>query len=115
MSDFDYLSLSGRNLKAFLAVIEEGSVGGAAQRLGVTQSAVSHTLDRLREMLGDPLFVRSGRNIVPTAHALAAAEQARAVLDGMRALAGAGPFSAAGATMRLTVAANDLQRDVLLP
>jgi hypothetical protein len=48
-----------------LAVVEEGSVTRAAQRLGVTQSAVSHLLDKLRAIVGDPLFVKSGRGIVP--------------------------------------------------
>lgn len=115
MSDFDYLSLSGRNLKAFLAVVEEGSVTRAAARLGLTQSAVSHTLERLRSLVGDPLFVRSGRNVVPTARALVMAERARQVVDGFHDLASSGEFRPQGARLRLVVAANDLQRDVLLP
>ena len=115
MSDFDPLGLSGRNLQAFLAVIEEGSVTAAAKRLGLTQSAVSHTIERLRALVGDPLFVRCGRNVVPTAHALAMAAQAEDVVERMKAFAGIGGFDPAGAALSLVVAANDLQRDVLLP
>lgn len=63
------IELSGvdQNLLLVLAVLlEEASVTRAAARLGRTQSAVSHALDRLRTVLGDPLFVRSGRRLFPT-------------------------------------------------
>ena len=71
MSDFDHFDLDGHSLRLLVAVVEEGAVTRAAWRLGVTQSAVSHGLDKLRAIVGDPLFVRSGRGIVPTARALA--------------------------------------------
>jgi DNA-binding transcriptional LysR family regulator len=51
---------------AFEAVMESRSATLAARRLNLTQSAVSNALARLREALGDPLFVRSGRGLVPT-------------------------------------------------
>lgn len=57
-----------------VAVVDAGSVTGAAQRLGVTQSAVRHPLDKLRAITGEPLFVTSGRGIVATARAEALAE-----------------------------------------
>jgi DNA-binding transcriptional LysR family regulator len=44
-------------------------VGRAARRLDLSQSATSHALARLREMLGDPLFVRHPRGVEPTARA----------------------------------------------
>ena len=77
MSKFDHLDLDGHLLSALVAVVQEGSVTRAAQHLGVTQSAVSHLLDRLREITGDPLFVKSGRGIVATARAEALAGPAR--------------------------------------
>jgi DNA-binding transcriptional LysR family regulator len=52
------------------AVLTERSVARAARRLHVTPSAVSNALARLREALGDPLFARSGRGIIPTPRAL---------------------------------------------
>ena len=63
MRDFDHLSLDGHTLRTFVMVLDEMSVSRAAEQLGVTQSTVSHTLDKLRAALGDQLFVRYGRGI----------------------------------------------------
>ena len=54
-------------LLVFEAVWREGHVGRAAERLGMSQPAVSHALNRLRDRLGDPLFVRSSGGMRPTA------------------------------------------------
>ena len=115
MSHFDHLDLDGHAFELLLAVHEEGSVTRAAQRLGVTQSAVSHGLDKLRAIAGDALFVRCGRGIVATAQAEALAARARALLDELRAFSHAGGFDPARWRGTLTIAANDLQRDLLLP
>ena len=53
-------------LTALDALLADGSVAGAAQRLGLSASAMSHTLARLRAATGDPLLVRAGRGMVPT-------------------------------------------------
>lgn len=111
----DFLGLDGQALRLFLAVIEEGSVTAAATRLGLTQSAVSHNLQKLRRILHDPLFVKSGRGIVATAHAQALAEPARRLLDQMKDFARGAIFDPAAADLSLTIAANDFQRDLLLP
>src|SRR5882724_503925 len=52
------------------AVLAEGSVARAAQRLRLSPSAMSRALARLRETTGDPLLVRAGRGLVPTPRAL---------------------------------------------
>lgn len=58
------------NLLAALDVLlAEGSVTGAARRLGLSSSAMSRTLARLRSATGDPLLVRAGRGLVPTPRA----------------------------------------------
>ena len=62
-------------LRALDALLAEGSVTGAARRLGLSTSAMSRTLARLREATGDPLLVRAGRRLVPTPHAIALRER----------------------------------------
>src|SRR5437870_7557897 len=52
------------------AVLAEGSVARAAQRLRLSPSAMSRALARLRQTTGDPLLVRAGRGLVPTPRAL---------------------------------------------
>ena len=115
MKEIDHLALDGHALTLFLTVLEEGSVTAAAVRLGITQSAVSHGLQKLRRIVDDPLFAKSGRGIVATAHARALAVQARTLIDGMRTFAGSTTFDPAAAHLSLTIAANDFQRDLLLP
>jgi DNA-binding transcriptional LysR family regulator len=115
MSKFNYLDLDGRLLRLLVAVVEAGSVTGAAARLGVTQSAVSHMLDKLRAITADPLFVKSGRGIVATARAEALALQARELLASLQGFALAGSFEPQRWQTVFTIAANDFQRDLLLP
>jgi DNA-binding transcriptional LysR family regulator len=115
MSKFDYSDLDGRLLQLLVAVVEAGSITRASVRLGVTQSAVSHLLDKLRAITGDPLFVKSGRGVVATAHAEALAIQARELLSAMERFAMSAEFNPANWRTTFTIAANDFQRDLLLP
>ena len=115
MSKFDWSDLDARLLQLLVAVVEAGSITGAAQRLGVTQSAVSHLLDKLRGITGDPLFVKSGRGIVATARAEAMAVQARELLQQLQQFAHSAGFDPARWKASITIAANDFQRDLLLP
>ncbi|WP_297792663.1 LysR family transcriptional regulator [uncultured Marinobacter sp.] len=115
MNGIDTLNLDTRSLSTFLTVLDEGSVSRAAIRLGVSQSAVSHTLDRLRQALGDPLFVKSGRGITPTQYALRAGPHIRQILDDLQSLSSGPPLTPATAEFTFTIAANDYQRDLLLP
>jgi DNA-binding transcriptional LysR family regulator len=62
-------------LLALDALLRDGSVTGAARRMHVTPPAMSHTLARLREAVGDPLFVRAGNRLVPTPRAVAMRER----------------------------------------
>ncbi len=115
MNKFDWSDLDARLLQWLVAVVDAGSVTGAAQVLGVTQSAVSHQLDRLRAITGDPLFVKSGRGIVATARAQALAQEARELLRQLQGFVHVGAFDPARWHQQITIAANDFQRDVLLP
>ncbi len=61
-------------LTALDALLAEASVTGAARKLGLSVSATSRTLTRLRASTGDPLLVRAGRRLVLTPHAAALRE-----------------------------------------
>lgn len=67
-------------LVALDALLEEGSVGGAADRLHVTSPAMSRTLGRIRDATGDAIFVRNGRHMTPTAYAVSVREEVHAVV-----------------------------------
>lgn len=115
MNEPDWSDLDVRLLQLLVSVRDTGSVTAAAHVLGVTQSAVSHGLDRLRAIVGDPLFVKAGRGIVPTARAEAMATRARELLGALEQFARHAGFDPARWHGTFTVAANDFQRDLLLP
>jgi len=115
MRDLDYLDMDGRGLRLFLAVFDEGSVTVAAQRLNVTQSAVSHMLDKLREILKDPLFVRSGRGITPTPRAVALADEIRPILSSLKKLADPPVFDPSICEDEFVIAASGYQRELIMP
>jgi DNA-binding transcriptional LysR family regulator len=73
-------------LTALDVLIQERSVTRAAGRLGLSISAMSRTLSRLRESLGDPVLVPAGRAMVLTPHAEAIAEQVRMLSAGAQAV-----------------------------
>ena len=72
-------------------------------------------LAKLRRIVGDPLFVKAGRGVVATARAIELAGKASALLDGMRAFANSDSFDSAAFDGEFVIAANDMQRDLLLP
>lgn len=98
------------------ALLVERSVTRAASRLGLSQSATSHALARLRDHFGDPLLVRTGDKLALTARATDLAEPVRgalAQLDG--AVRGARAFDPARARRAFTVAMADHVGALLLP
>ena len=102
-------------VKSFLAVLDAGSLTGAARRLGAQQPTLSRQLALLEGQLGAPLFERTGRGVTPTALALAIADAARRMAEGADALAlaTAGRRSLAGGTVRVTT--SDVAATWLLP
>ncbi|MFL6625777.1 MAG: LysR family transcriptional regulator [Burkholderiaceae bacterium] len=68
------------HLRMLSALHEHGTASAAAEALGVSQQAVSLQLKRTREILGDPLFVRTGHGMVPTAYAQLLQPHVRQVL-----------------------------------
>ncbi|MEX5509517.1 LysR substrate-binding domain-containing protein [Pseudomonas paralactis] len=97
------------------ALLSEQHVTRAAERLHLSQPAVSHALARLRDMLGDPLLVRQGGALVPTARALELAAPLAQALGQVQALLAPNRFDPASAKRRFRVAMSDYSAAILLP
>jgi DNA-binding transcriptional LysR family regulator len=101
-------------LRVFNVVYEERNLLRASRRLNLSQSAVSHALGRLRESLGDDLFVRTGGGLQPTARANAMAAPLRNALLQIAGALGDEPFTPATAERDFVIAANDYITLILL-
>jgi DNA-binding transcriptional LysR family regulator len=103
-------------LRVLDAILSEGGVTRAAERLNLSQSAISHSLARLRLMFGDPLLSREGRKLVPTP---LAREQVTPLRQGLEALdrlvAGAGRFDPATSEAQFTISLRDPTETLMLP
>jgi len=98
------------------AIFVEGSVTRAADKLNLSQPAISHALARLRELFGDPLFVRRGNSMVPTPLTRNNIAMVRAALrDLERTLLGTRPFDPALANKRLAFCLPSSMEEALLP
>lgn len=104
------------SLLALHALLEERHVTRAAARLGITQSSMSHRLRALREVMGDPLFVRSGATLVATPRAESMAAPLAAALASLAsAVAPPAAFDPRRTTATITVALPDLLSLALPP
>jgi DNA-binding transcriptional LysR family regulator len=116
-SAFDKIELS--LIRAFHTVITERSVSRAALKLQTSQPALSGQLKRLRGLINDPLLVRAGNGMAPTAVALSLLPAAAQVLQGAQALFGghAAPqaFVPGAAVQRFRIAASDYLDPLFLP
>ena len=79
-------SLDLNLLTALDALLSTGSVSAAAQRMHLSTPAMSHTLARIREALGDPVLVRAGRRMIPTPRAVEMREAVRRLVAEAREL-----------------------------
>lgn len=102
-------------LRVFDALHEERSVTRAGLRLGVTQSAVSHALNRLRDLLGDELFSKTPDGMIPTAKARDIGPRLRSALASLHAALGDTGFDPATTEHRFILAVDPYARAVLLP
>ena len=94
-------------LVALHALLETRSVSRAAERLNLSQPAVSRTLARLREAFDDPLFVRAQRGLRPTARAEALRQPLARLLQELGALLAPPEFSPADSQRRFQLATTD--------
>lgn len=113
------MNISGFDLNLLLvfdAVLAERSISRAADRLDLSQPAVSNALARMRKATGDRLFVRLGNAMVPTAYAQGIADPVRQALTGIRVALGASQeFDAATSQRSFAIFLTDLGEAYFLP
>ncbi|WP_286830708.1 MULTISPECIES: LysR family transcriptional regulator [Kordiimonas] len=114
MHNFNTMDLN--LLRHFACLYERRSVTAAAHQVGLTQSAMSHVLKRLRDAFGDPLFVRDGKALVPTKRADQLYAPVMEALDGlMEAVQDAAGFDPQSTDRQFTLAMADYVELLCLP
>jgi DNA-binding transcriptional LysR family regulator len=108
-------SLDLNLLVALDALLREASVSRAAMRIGLSQPAASHALQRLRDLIGDPLLVRSGARMELTPRAQALRSPLAHALDQVRGLFIPDDFDAARSERHFRLMMPDLAVELLMP
>ena len=108
-------SLDLNLLVALDALLREANVSRAAMRIGLSQPATSHALQRLRDLLGDPLLVRAGAWMELTPRALALRSPLAQTLDQVRGLFVPDEFDAARSDRHFRLMMPDLAVELLMP
>ncbi|MEN4738756.1 LysR substrate-binding domain-containing protein [Pantoea agglomerans] len=103
-------------LPVLLVMMEEPNVTRAAERLGITQPALSNALNRLRETLNDPLFIRERYGMRPTPKAEQLAQVVGAALSSIdKVILGQQDFDPLNATRLFTLAPNSYVEFIMMP
>lgn len=102
-------------VRSFLAVLDQGSLLGAARALSASQPTVGRHIAELESQLGTVLFERTGRGLLPTDRARQLAEAARAMESGALQLARAASGADTGASGTVRITASQPVACVLLP
>lgn len=114
--NLDNLARIDLNLLVILQVLlEELSVTRAANRLHLSQSALSKSLNRLRDTLGDPLFIRTSHGLKPTTHAVQLGQQLPTMLQGLYQLTQPPRFIPASSTRQFSFAMVESAYETLIP
>ena len=108
-------SLDLNLLVALDALLREANVSRAAMRIGLSQPAASHALQRLRDLIGDPLLVRNVARMELTPRALALRAPLAQVLDQVRSLFVPDAFNAARSERQFRLMMPDLAVELLMP
>jgi DNA-binding transcriptional LysR family regulator len=111
-----YSELSLRELRVLYALLQQRSITRTAQAMETSQPSISKMLRRLRAQFSDPLFVRNGQAMQPTAKALDIADRLRVLLaaaDGLRAVAS--EFDSASSDRRFSLLLTDVGMIRFLP
>src|SRR5258706_7378783 len=115
MNQAHFASLDLNLLRVFDALMEERSVTRAGARLHLTQSAISHALNRLRYMLADELFVRGAEGMQPTARAAEIGPRLREALRHMQLALAPAAFDPRTTDRAFTIGASDYSAALWLP
>ena len=115
MNSVHFNSLDLNLLRVFDALIEEHSVTRAGERLGLSQSAISHALNRLRYVLNDELFVRMPDGMRPTVRAAEIAPRLREGLLQLQLALGPAEFDPVRTERRFTIACTEYVGTILVP
>lgn len=106
-------------LTVFDAVVSERSITRAAEKLGMSQPAISNALSRFRRVVDDPLFVRTAQGMVPTMKARMLFEHVRPALDmvqaGLHRSKNSERFDYSSSVRQMTIVAEDYATVVLIP
>lgn len=102
-------------LRTLQFVHDLGSFSHAAEQLGITQSNVSYTVSKLRAAFQDPLFVREGNQMVPTARCTEIVQYATGILEEFQGIAKDTTFEPDTARDVVTISCNHYERMTLLP
>lgn len=102
-------------LIALRVLVEECSVSRAAERLNLSQSAMSRVLGRLRSLLADPLFTRQGQSLIPTERALAINLALGEPLESLRQVLSPLDFNPTSCDHTFTIATTDYAMQTILP
>jgi DNA-binding transcriptional LysR family regulator len=113
--DSDPLAVDFAALRVLRLVRDYGSFSRTAEELGVNQSSVSYTIDRLRRAFGDPLFVRQGAGIVATDRCDEIVREAARMVDAFVALSTPRAFDPARAEATMILSCNYYERATLVP
>jgi len=102
-------------LLVFEMVYAQRNLSRTAKTVGMSQSAVSNALARLRDTLGQPLFVRSGQGVVPTTYAESIAADVSQALTILRSTLQEATFNDRASTRRFTLICSDYSASVIVP
>ncbi len=96
-------------------VLQHGRTTTVAEELGLSQSAISHALARLKDVFGEPLFIRRPHGLEPTPRARALAPQIEALIRGAQSALGREAFDPAASTRSFRIGATDYLAQLLSP
>ncbi len=111
----DPFSTDFHALNVLARVYRLGSFTKTAESLDLNQSAISYTIDKLRHIFSDPLFVREGRRLLPTARCEEIVPEAERLLRDFSMLAKAVDFDPSTTSGRFTIACNYYERVLYIP